>query len=89
MYPKQLLASEKTCLSLHSRVIFVRENFAEKRSLTRHVKEQHGLVIVATNRSIDVIIMKCISESVCLKLLGNGGVVNILVWWLQRGSKIM
>ena len=31
-----------------------------------------GLAILAANRLIDVIIMKCINGSVCLKLLGRG-----------------
>ena len=46
-----------------------------------------GLAIVAANRLIDVIIMKCINESACLKLLGSG-VVDILIQ-LRRNLKII
>ena len=33
----------------------------------------YGLVTIATNHLIDATIMKCISGSVCLKLLGSSG----------------
>ena len=47
----------------------------------------YGLAIAAANRSIDVIIMKCISGSACLKLLGSR-VLDILIQ-LPRNSKII
>ena len=37
--------------------------------MTRH---NYRLAIVVVNHLIDVIIMKCINESACLELLGNG-----------------
>ena len=55
-----------------------KREFTEKYSSIRHVKDQHGgLASIAVNRIIDVIIMKCLNESACLKLLESGVVDHL------------
>ena len=45
-----------------------------------------GLAIVGANRLIDVVTMKCINESACLKLLGSwsGGHLDTTAKWCSQ-----